>query len=353
MLSLPVQVLAHERARTRGSNWWETSFRAPAPSMRLTITGAAGYLGSEMCWQAVNMGHDVRAVMRDADQASPFQQLCCEIYEADLTDSVQAREAAEGADAVIHTASIFRLVADMEQDLVRPNIALAEEMVCACAAANARLVFTSSMAAVRGNEQPLPPGRAWYTTADWNWKSTRDGPSFSPYQWSKMASEKRAWELAREVGLEMVSLCPSMILGPPRDAASSAFSVQLVRGWLEGRTPIKPLLVCDVRDVARAHLAAATLPDAAGRRYVVSRERRVPATELAAAIRERVGAAAVPAMRIEEASADSSATAVIPVGQREVDADALEELGVRCRPDKETVADMAELLVPLESAVAQ
>lgn len=316
-----------------------------AVALRLAVTGAAGYLGSEICWQAVQAGHEVRAVVRSAGTASAFLNMMCEVFEADdLADAVQAREAADGVDVVIHTASVFRSCADMETELVQPNMALAEQMVCACAAANAKLVLTSSMAAVRAGGQPLRGGRSCYTSEDWNFLSQRDGPGFAPYQYSKMASEQRAWHLAKEVGLEMTTLCPSMILGPPRTATSSAFSVQMVQGWLDGSSPVKSLLVCDVRDVAMAHVAAAESAEAGGKRYIVSRESRVPASALADAIRQRVGPETVPQLHAQDEGSQSGA--LIAVGAREVDATAAAaDLGVTCRPDAETVADMAALLL--------
>ena len=49
----------------------------------------------------------------------------CEIFECDdLTEPAMARDAADGMDAVLHTASVFRLCDDMEEELVRPNIAV-------------------------------------------------------------------------------------------------------------------------------------------------------------------------------------------------------------------------------------
>eukprot|EP00802_Teleaulax_amphioxeia_P018693 Tamp_18896.p1 GENE.Tamp_18896~~Tamp_18896.p1 ORF type:complete len:244 (-),score=41.54 Tamp_18896:559-1218(-) len=178
----------------------------------------------------------------------------------------------------------------METELVQPNIALVQHMVRACAATGARLVLTSSMAAVRGAGQA--PITDFYTTADWNVVSQRDGPGFEPYQYSKAESERLGWALAKEVGIEMVSLCPPMIFGPPRQPHSKAFAVNMVRGWLQGDSPVRSLLVSDVRDVAQAHINAALFPTAANKRYIVGNEARLSASHVAQAIRDRVGSEA-------------------------------------------------------------
>lgn len=238
---------------------------------------------------------------------------------------------------------------------MRVNIDLAEQMVCACAAAGpsgARLVLTSSMAAVRAEGQPIAAGRDCYTTSDWNTVSQRDGPSFAPYQYSKTESEQRAWYLAKEVGLEMVSINPAMIFGPPRDPASSAFSVEMARGWARGDAPVRSVLVSDVRDVALAHIRAALAPEAAGRRYIVACERRSPASAEAAAVRR--------GLRAAEGAGDPSSDVVhavegqemgegggaIGIGEQEVDAAAAlwSDLGVKCRTSAETLEDMVKAL---------
>ena len=333
--------------------------------LNIAVTGAHGYLGAEICWLAASQGHSVRAIGRGTSFASILPPSCRCVDLGDLTDPVAAREAAEGMDAVIHTAGVFKKCDDMESDLVQPNIALAEQMVCACAAANARLVLTSSMAAVRGEGQP-PSNGGWYTAKnDWNTLSQRDGPGFAPYQYSKRASEERARELAKEVGLELVTLCPAMIFGPPRDPASTAFSVEMVRGWAKGSSPVRSLLVSDVRDVAAAHVSAAVrtgpLPQP---RYIVACEARSPASTEAEAVRrgllrnpsealsilqKQQGALEPPdpkAVHAAEGSEEGEGGGAIPIGAKEVEAaDALwNDLGVRCRPTAETLEDMAAAL---------
>eukprot|EP00967_Tisochrysis_lutea_P136406 scaffold243338_cov31-Tisochrysis_lutea.AAC.3 len=316
---------------------------APAAALRLAVTGANGYLGNEIVCRAFEQGHSVRAVLRSTKGCTLPPEV--EVMQVeDLSDPAAAREAADGVDAVIHTASVFRKCDDWEAELVGPNIALAEQMVCACAAAGARLVLTSSMAAVRGGGQRPSSGRNWYTAEDWNSVSRRDGPGFEPYQFSKMESERRAWELSREIGGELVTLCPSMIFGPPRCSSCEAFSVQMVRSWVEGDRPIESRLVADVRDVAQAHINAAALPGVAHKRFIVSCEARVPAREILQEVNARLGAD-VAASRNIRCDEDFDGGA-IPIGEREVDAAALRaELGVECRSTSETIADMAEALL--------
>ena len=233
--------------RTLALLWLRLAVVSP---LRLAVTGAGGYLGAEIACAAAEQGHAVRAVVRPSHAIDHLPASVEIVVCEDLTDMAVAREVADGMDVVIHAASVFRKCDDMEAEMVRPNIALAESMVCACAAAGCRLVLTSSMAAVRGTGQaPLRPPA--YTADDWNVVSQRDGPGFEPYQYSKVASERRAWELAREVGLELVTLCPSMIFGPPRSERVHGLSVRMVQSWVDGLAPVQSRLVVDVRDCAQ------------------------------------------------------------------------------------------------------
>ncbi len=339
--------------------WLLLSLLHTASALHLTVTGAGGYLGAEIVWQACQSGHTVRAVARDAAAArKSLPSTVKEVLELDLTDPAAMAAAAKDTHAVIHAASVFRRCDDMETQLVQPNLALAEEAVRACAASGAKLVFTSSMAAVRGGGQPpSDPSLGCYTTADWNSVSRRDGPGFEPYQWSKMETERMVMELATELGVDLVTLCPSMIFGPPRaGVGAKSFSVGMVRAWVDGAKPVESRLVCDVRDVAAAHLMAATLPSqpppAAGAasgaarkpaRYIVSCEARVPAARIGAQMGERLGPSVAERLSVD----DEFDGGAIPIGEREVvAADELwKQLGVRCRPTEETIADMAEALV--------
>jgi cinnamoyl-CoA reductase len=91
--------------------------------------------------------------------------------------------------------------------------------------------------------------------------------SIQSYQWSKAESEKQAWEISKELGVPMVSLCPSFVFGPPfSKEMTSSFSTELVGKWIQGQSEVQSRLFVDIRDLAKAHVAAGTLPEAVGKR---------------------------------------------------------------------------------------
>ena len=143
---------------------------------------------------------------------------------------------------------------------------------------------------------------------------------------------------------DMVSLCPSMVFGPPRNlaAAKRAVSVQVVEGWAFGGKKIESRLVADVRDVARAHVVAATAEGAGGNRYILSSEARVPADQTKGSIATRF-----PELAAGLGPADSAFSPAIPIGTQEVDvAPTLRDLpGTSFRDPDETVNDTIDLML--------
>lgn len=244
-----------------------------------------------------------------------------------------------------------------------------------------RVVVTSSMAAVRGTDQ-TPLNGKFYTHRDWNTISKLSENWGSCYQWSKAESERRSWELVRECnekyankdtvhgrGIEMVALCPSFVFGPlppvpakMKDAtkaasSSSSYSLTLINQWLHGESPVQSRLCADVRDVAKAHLAAGKMTNLQGddvdRRYILSTERRLSSEATAQALMRGVRRA----QKNHEGSIDVDMSKIvfdtqftggaIKIGERETDAsERLErDLGVVCRLVEETMEDTAEALL--------
>jgi len=209
-----------------------------------------------------------------------------------------------------------------------------------------KLVLTSSMAAVRGTGQ-APKNGKFYTFEDWNTSSELGANWGASYQWSKAESERRARQLCQELGIPMVSLCPSFVFGPPHDAKSStSYSLELVGQWAQGESPVQSRLFVDVRDAAAAHVAAGQNTATDGQRYIVSTEARVASQDIAAWLME-----ACQETGLCDASAihyDSEFTGgAIAIGDQEVEATERlkSELGIDLQPVQHTIVDMATALL--------
>ena len=66
-------------------------------------------------------------------------------------------------------------------------------------------------------------------------------------------------------------LCASLCTCAAWHSQPDHTPLRLLQGWLSGKGGTDASTICDVRDVARAHILAAETPTASGR-YIVSQE---------------------------------------------------------------------------------
>ncbi|KAM0414701.1 hypothetical protein ACHAPT_013440 [Fusarium lateritium] len=192
----------------------------------------------------------------------------------------------KGVSAVIHTASVLAMNPD-------PNKMIPDSVAGAVAALKAaysepgvkRFVFTSSSAATAWFEHDQP---AMTITEDtWNtaaveaaWADPPYEPQRAPivYAASKAQAEQEIWKFHRENRLKRPELTvntvlPSVIFGKSLDRinqgypSSSALPVALWEGRVEPpHMVLAPQYFVDVQDVARLHVAGATLSEVRDKR---------------------------------------------------------------------------------------
>ena len=324
------------------------------PHRTFLVTGASGYVGREIV-HALIIDDDTKddAIVclvrpsRVEDEQLYWQErsTSVSVLPYDMLDGgatlQDALGSCQGIRCLLHVASVFGPT-ENHKETALDNVRGTEDLVRTCAKfSGTRLVLTSSTAAVRGTGQS-PLNDKFYTHKDWNTLSELGKNWGNSYQWSKAESERRAWELARELGVPMVSLCPAFIFGPSTDGqlTSNSYSITLVSQWIRGESEVQSRLCVDVRDVAKAHVRASVLESAIGKRYIVSAERRLPSEVTANALKE---ASPNPENITYDAEFDGGA---IKIGEKEVEGvDRLaKELGVSLRPVDVTFRDMARIL---------
>ena len=244
---------------------------------RVLLTGVSGSLGGHVALQLLNAGYTVRGSVRNLSRADKVRKTLAEagadisrleFVALDLLDDKGWREAAEGCRYLQHTASPFVLeIPKDKMELIRPAVQGTERALNAANAAGIeRVVLTSSMAAIAyGHDK----GRTTPFTAD-DWTDL-NGRGVNAYQESKTLAERRAWDIMSAAGRRdaLATINPSGIFGPLLDEDPGTSAI-LVRRLLNGSVPAAPripITAIDVRDVAAAHVAAMTTPDAGGRRY--------------------------------------------------------------------------------------
>lgn len=74
--------------------------------MRILVTGAAGFLGSQVVRIAADQGYSVRALVRRAGDGRLFDSSKVEIAIGDITDPGSVAQAMRGIAAVVHCAAV-------------------------------------------------------------------------------------------------------------------------------------------------------------------------------------------------------------------------------------------------------
>jgi dihydroflavonol-4-reductase len=246
--------------------------------MQVAVTGATGFIGSEVVKVLLERGYTVHGTVRDPEneaKIAPLRELegasdRLYLFKANLLRTEGFAEAFEGCDVVMHIASPYVVdVEDPQRDLVDPALIGTRSVLAAADAAGVkRVVLTSSSAAITDE-----PEDRIYTEADWNDKSSL---TRNPYYYSKTVAERSGWDFVEEESpsFDLIVINPTGVIGPSIGSGLSTTS-RVIADLLNGG--VYPAIVdmtfpyVDVRDVAEAHVRAADRPEASGR-YICSNE---------------------------------------------------------------------------------
>ena len=218
------------------------------------------------------------AVSRTPAKWHPLYKLCpeakhpLELVEADLLTADCWLPAVKDCQYVIHIASPIPLGnPEHEDEVIKPAVDGTVNVLRACHATSTvkRVVITSSAAAMYSftcDDDYI------MTEADW----TNVDEVKIVYMKSKTLAERAAWDyhgqLPETERFELSVVNPSYVLGPVLCGTYSPV-MEVPKRLLNREMPLLPKLsfrIMDVRDVAAAHLAAMTVPEAAGHRHIIS-----------------------------------------------------------------------------------
>lgn len=274
-------------------------------SDRVLLTGISGFLGGHVALQLLNSGYTVRGSVRNLQRADKVRETLrrhgadvsrVEFVALDLMRDAGWDEAMESVRYLQHTASPFLIqIPKDKMELIGPAVEGTERALNAANKAGIeRVVLTSSMAAIAyGHDKSRTTP---FTAEDW---TDLNGRAVNFYQESKTLAEKRAWEIMDAAGRHdaLAVINPSAIFGPLLDDDPGTSAV-IVQRLLDGSIPAAPripMTIIDVRDIAAAHVAAMTAPDAGGKRFPMG-ERTVFFLEAAKILRDRYPERRIPSL---------------------------------------------------------
>ena len=218
----------------------------------VVVTGANGHIGNNLCRQLVNHGYSVRGTVRSLDKKPDIEM---DVVIADVLEPEDWPRVLQGATGLFHLATIYSTSGDGQLILDTANKGTENVFRAAAASGIKRIVYTSSVAAIGSTPKKIVKDES-------NWNS-----NFSlPYTRAKTESEKRAWELAEELDLDLRVINPSGVLGG--SFARPTPSTDIIGDAMKGKYPVVPkipLAFVHVEDVATAHRLAYENDDANGR----------------------------------------------------------------------------------------
>ena len=112
------------------------------------VTGGTGFIGGRVVRKLRQRGDEVVALVRSPGKAGDLREIGCELVEGDLSDNEAIRRAAEGCDAAIHAAAVYKVgVRKSEHDaMYDANVRGTERVLDAAFEAGvARIVYVSTV----------------------------------------------------------------------------------------------------------------------------------------------------------------------------------------------------------------
>jgi nucleoside-diphosphate-sugar epimerase len=250
----------------------------------VAVTGASGFIGSHVVKALLERGFTVRAVVRDAADATKtafLRDIATAIsaqaasklsfWSGDLLVADSYDAAFQGADAVVHTAAVVDLSvsSDPINKIVKPSVDGSQNVISAVKKSGTvkRIVHTSSVAAIMRVDEPVDFA---FTEADFNTYSSVDNGD--AYGYAKRVAEQVIWDGVKgQAAFDAVSINPSVVLGEVFTKAHTKATPVICRQALYNATTVSFFAnFVDVRDVAAAHAEALVRQEASGQRFILN-----------------------------------------------------------------------------------
>lgn len=219
------------------------------------VTGAAGFLGSNICTQLLERGERVRAFVLEGDKAAQYLPKEVEIVYGNLCDKTSLKSfftVDEGVTTVcIHVASMVTVNPYYRKALLDVNVGGTANIIDLCLEHEEcqKLVYVSSTGAI----PELPHGQRIKEVEEVNLDQVEGW-----YSKSKAMATNNVYTAIRERGLKACVVYPTGIMGPNDYALSETTStiIKIIKGEMPAGIDGSFNMV-DVRDLAAGCIAAA------------------------------------------------------------------------------------------------
>jgi dihydroflavonol-4-reductase len=196
--------------------------------VKVFVTGGTGFIGGHVVRKLRERGDDVVALVRSPEKAGALSRLGVELIEGDLTSVDAIRQGAEGADAVIHGAAIYKVGIPKSQrdEMYETNVRGTERVLDAAMQAAVPKILYVSTVNVFGNTGG--------DTVDESYQRPEDG-YLSYYDETKYEAHQVALDRIAK-GAPVVIVQPGGVYGPEDHSEIG----NLIDQFRSGKLPLVP-----------------------------------------------------------------------------------------------------------------
>jgi dihydroflavonol-4-reductase len=230
------------------------------------VTGGTGLTGANVCQQLIERGDEVRALVRNPDEAAALTTLGVELVQGDIANPDDVLAAAKGCEAAIHTAALLGGASQDLADFEAVNMVGTTNVLDAGVAHGMRRVVALSTGTFFDLSYPGP-----YEDAP-----VLDNPPDDPYTVTKLAAFREVHARAA-AGQDVLTCHPGAIYGPSpvvrRALHPTSFNAILLAS-IRGRIPMFldfPVTWVAAADVASGSIAALDRGVAGERYWLIGR----------------------------------------------------------------------------------
>lgn len=228
------------------------------------VMGASGFIGGHIAQAANAAGWEVSGLRRNPARTGHLGGFPLHWLQGDLNDLASLQSAMDGMDIVFHAAAFYPKTGNprkVPEQIETARSEIQNVIYAAQMAGVSRVIYTSSLTTIG---HPPPHQNRLADERDFYQPGTL---AKSGYYEAKIVMEGLFME-ACSAGLPGIILNPTAVFGPGDVYLTmGSLLVAVSRGWMVAWLPGE-INVVDVRDVAKAHIAAAHHGNI-GERYII------------------------------------------------------------------------------------
>jgi nucleoside-diphosphate-sugar epimerase len=234
------------------------------------VTGAGGFVGSNLCRNLIRQGHHVKAMVRPGGSTQALDGLDVEIIRGDIAlDNGLNQDDFKNVDVVFHIAALFRQEGATREAFYNVNVNGTRRVLQHARNGGAKRFIHCSTAGVHGwTDQDKPADEnAPFRAGDW-------------YQETKLEAEQLALAWGKEHGLPITVIRPTAICGEGDLRFLKLFRAIHRRRFVMIGKGTHHYHFLHVDDLSQGFILAAEHEQAIGQVFIIAGPRSIPLNEV-------------------------------------------------------------------------